>query len=378
MNKLAEKLLARKQAGNLRSLKPETDLIDFYSNDYLGLSLNTDLTKAIEMRFGKHSGKLNGSTGSRLLAGNLDFFSELENKLGHIFKGEKALVFNSGYNANTSVLSSIPQKGDTILYDELSHASLIDGARLSFAKRFSFRHNDLDDLERLLQKSEGDKYIAVEAVYSMDGDFAPLQKMVELAEKYNANLIVDEAHSTGVFGEAGNGLLCELGLQDRVFARIYTFGKAMGVHGACIVGSNLLIEYLVNFARPFIYTTALPLHSLLAIDEAFDYLSEHRETQIRLKENITFFKERVKLMDRLDVIDSESGVQAIKVAGNENAKNLALHLMKAGFDTRAILSPTVKAGEERLRICLHAYNTQEEIEGLVNCLALGSNFKKNV
>lgn len=360
------KLAERAAQGNLRSLVKSLGRIDFFSNDYLGLARNAELSHDISKAYAVYDGKINGSAGSRLLAGHNTLFEELELFLADLFLAEKALIFNSGYNANQAILSCVPQRGDTILHDELIHASLIDGARLSFARRHSFAHNDTDDLRRLLEKSEGDVYVIIESVYSMDGDFAPLQEIVEVCETFGANLIVDEAHSTGVYGNKGNGMICMLGLQDRVFARVMTFGKGMGVHGACICGSSVLVDYLVNFARPFIYTTALPVHSLVSINQAFRFLAKNIELQSQLTEKIHHF---LKLADEQGIsfllIPSQSAVQMLKVPGNSHAKKLAGHLMNAGFDVRAILSPTVKEGEERLRICIHSFNESEDICRLV-------------
>ena len=309
-----------------------------------------------------------------MLSGNSEYFEETEKNLAKIFKAEKCLVFNSGYNANLSILSSIPQKGDTIIYDELIHASLKEGARLSFASRFSFRHNDLNDLEQKIKKAKGDCYVVVESVYSMDGDFSSLKKIVELCEQHGAFLILDEAHSTGIWGDGGNGIACELDLHGRIFARIYTFGKAIGIHGACIAGSFALIEYLINFARPFIYTTALPPHSLSSINAGFEFIEANQGLSDSLFQKITFFKNRCKdiFEDRSMLIESESPIQVFQVSGNKRAKDTAAFLMQNGFDVREILSPTVKEGEERLRVCLHVYNTEEDIKSLVDSI---NNFK---
>lgn len=370
MDKMRSKLAERAERGNLRGLTGGRGGVDFFSNDYLGLASNVELSQDINRMYATFEGKVNGSAGSRLLAGNHAFFEELERFLADIFQSEKALIFNSGYNANLAVLSCIPQRGDTIVYDELIHASLIDGARLSFARRYSFAHNDLDDLRRLLEKSEGDAYVVTESVFSMDGDNAPLVEMVELCERFGARLVVDEAHSTGVYGDRGNGMACMLGLEDRIFARIMTFGKAMGAHGACVCGSGLLIDYLINFARSFIYTTALPVHSLVTIDQAFRFLTKNTILQTRLKEKITMFLACAGEA-RLDasLIPSDSPIQMLRVPGNTKAKRLADHLVGQGFDVRPILSPTVREGEERLRICLHSFNKSEDIRRLVKEVA---------
>ena len=372
MNKLEAKLKERELAGNLRTLTQSEGLIDFFSNDYLGLAKSKELFEAAEKELKQHflTTNLNGSTGSRLLSGNSNYAIELENYLAGFFKAEKALVFNSGYNANLSILSSVPQKDDTILYDELIHASLKEGARLSFAKRFSFKHNDLADLEKKIQKASGAVYIVVESVYSMDGDFCPLEELVELAERHKAHLILDEAHSTGLWGKQGNGLAFHKKLEDKIFARIYTFGKAMGIHGACITGSKVLINYLINFARPFIYTTSLPPHSLASIKAAFELVKDADELRSTIFRKINLFKAEFKkqFSNISALIDSESPIQVIKISGNSKAKAVAQKLTVNGFDVRAILSPTVKEGEERLRICLHVYNEDEQLVTLIKAL----------
>ncbi|MFN3403041.1 MAG: aminotransferase class I/II-fold pyridoxal phosphate-dependent enzyme [Cytophagaceae bacterium] len=368
MEKLISKLKQREEEGNLRRLTARVGLIDFFSNDYLGLAKSAELADAIHNEFCKVKGNLNGSTGSRLLSGNNDYVQQLEQKLSKLFNAESALIFNSGYNANLSILSAVPQKDDTILYDELIHASLKEGARLSFAQRFSFRHNDPDDLEKKIKKSKGDVFIVVESIYSMDGDKVPLQDFITIAEKYGAHIILDEAHSTGLLGKHGNGMACELGVEDKIFARVYTFGKAMGIHGACIAGSKVLSDYLINFARPFIYTTSLPPHSLIAIDKAFEYIRANAQLSERIKEKIKLFKTCASDELKQILLDSDSPIQVLRIEGNTRAKSAAARLTERGFDVRAILSPTVKQGEERLRICLHLFNTDEEIIDLVNCI----------
>ena len=360
----------RRRAGNLRRLSLSEAPTDFCSNDYLGLARNPALHAQIGEAYGRLNHPANGATGSRLISGNSALAVALEDELAGLFRAEATLLFNAGYAANTALLSAIPQKGDTILYDEYSHASLKEGARLSFANRFSFRHNDLDDLERRLQRATGETFVVAESVYSMDGDFAPLRELLDLCDRYGAHLVWDEAHSTGLWGTAGNGIACGEGLHDRIFARIYTFGKAMGVHGACVAGSHVLVTYLVNFARPFIYTTALPLHSLVSVREAFRFLAAHPELPAVLHARIARFRQAAGEHDLLShLIPGRSPIQALRVGGNEPTKGLAARLQEAGYDVRPILSPTVRAGEERLRICLHTYNTDEEITGVAGLLA---------
>jgi 8-amino-7-oxononanoate synthase len=368
--KLQARLQERLSQNNLRKLTITQGVTDFCSNDYLGLAASEALSQQIQSAYQQLPYHRNGSTGSRLISGNSQYAIELENELALLFKSEKTLLFNSGYSANTAILSSIPQKGDTILYDEYIHASLKEGARLSFAVRYAFRHNDVEDLEKKLQKATGEKFVVAESVYSMDGDFAPLEELLQVCRKYNAHLIWDEAHSTGIWGEQGSGIACEKNLQDQVFARIYTFGKAMGVHGACIAGSAVLIDYQVNFARSFIYTTALPLHSLVSIREAFKFICTHPELKQTLLNRIELFTAQLQKYPFLKHhwIKSQSAIQAINIGGNVRTKQIATQLQNAGSDIRAILSPTVKEGEERLRICLHVYNSENDINRLVNLL----------
>ncbi len=364
---LLHALLKRKENNSFRSLSTGLGLIDFSSNDYLGLSRNLELANAIERSFSENetSHKL-GATGSRLITGNSVEIERLESFLAQIHRSESTLVFNSGYTACFGVLSTIPQKGDTILYDELSHACIKDGARLSVADQFSFRHNDLEDLERKILRSKGNCFVVIESVYSMDGDFAPLKEICRLAKKNKAEVIIDEAHSTGVFGLNGSGLVCELGLEKEVFIRIHTFGKAMGVHGACVASSQIVKDYLINFCRPFIYTTALSLHAVLSIEKAYKFLVANPYLQTNLRDKISLFKNKVNPI--LLQILSDSSIQAILISGNSVVKDAAKSLQSIGFDVRPILSPTVALGKERLRISLHAHNSEEEIISLANAL----------
>lgn len=370
---MACKLQERKQEKSFRSLSLNDQArVDFSSNDYLGFAHN----QVIAGRINKvvQEGLLpNGSGGSRLITGNSAFAESLEEQLGLFFKAASTLLLNSGYMANMAIFSCLPGKGDTIIYDELAHACIKDGARLSMAKRFSFRHNDPESLKKRLKRATGQAFVGVESIYSMDGDQAPLQEISAICREAGAVLIVDEAHSTGIYGQ-GSGLVAELGLEDEVFARVHTFGKAMGCHGACIVGKPPLRDYLINYARPFIYTTALPPHALVSIREAFNYLKERQGLREDLQERIEEFKQ-LKELYLLPVlgqdlqIQSNSPIQAIVLPGIARAPKVAVLLQQQGYDVRPILSPTVPKGKERLRICLHAFNTKEEIEGLVQALA---------
>ncbi len=366
---LQQKLQDRIDNNSLRTLQqhPES-LADFYSNDYLSFAQLQSHKEKLHVLLNAHPNHKLGSTGSRLISGNTKFTEELEQKIADFHEAKAALIFNSGYDANIGLLSCVAQRGDTIICDELIHASLIDGARLSLANKYTFAHNNLNALEDKLKLSKGNIFIVTESIFSMDGDAAPLIEINELAQKYNAHLIVDEAHAIGVFGNNGEGLCQQLGLQKQIFARIYTFGKALGCHGAVITGSVILKQYLINFARSFIYTTALPFHALAAITVAYGQLSESSQIAA-LKENIALFKHLVS-KNNLPLIPSDSAIQCMIIAGNSNCKKVATYLQQQGYNVKAILSPTVTAGKERLRISLHAHNTKAEIYNLTNHLSI--------
>lgn len=362
---ITDKLDARHLDGSYRILKPENDLVDFCSNDYLGFARSAPLKVSIAQELHNYHDKLIGSTGSRLISGNSSYIENLEKEIAAFHNSESGLIYNSGYDANLGLFSSLPQKGDTIVMDELAHASIIDGARLSFANRYSFRHNDIASLEEKLKQAKGNCYVVVESVYSMDGDSPPLKEIANLVQNYNGQLVVDEAHAVGLYKK---GLVCELGLEEKVFARVVTFGKALGCHGAIILGSNLLREYLINFSRSFIYTTAAPLHQFVAIKIAYALLSASGEPAEKLRNNISYFRQLMS-DNKLHLIDSETAIQCLILGSNERAKAMAFILQEKGLDVRPILSPTVAKGEERLRICLHAFNTQDQVKLLTETIS---------
>lgn len=360
---LEERLGQRRKSETLRSLSVANGT-DFTSNDYLGLGRCEQLQERIARDISSLRGP-NGAGGSRLLSGNSMAAEELEAFIAAFHNAGSALLFNSGFDANIGLFSAIATRHDSIFYDELSHASIIDGIRLSHAASFKFAHNDVAQLESKLKLAKGNIIIAVESLYSMDGDRAPLRELAELARKYGASLIVDEAHATGIFGEGGRGLVNELGLEPYIFARVHTFGKALGVHGASVVGPAVLRNILMNFARSFIYTTALPPHSIVAIRSAYDAMQQADGSRMRLAKLISHFMHSTQKYPELTASYNVSPIQSIRVPGNGAARQVAGHLQMQGFDVRAILSPTVPAGTERLRICLHAFNTIPEIDELL-------------
>jgi 8-amino-7-oxononanoate synthase len=355
---LDKKLNERKQQNAFRSLRFIEGKIDFCSNDYLGIVKNDLLIPQTA-----HSQLKTGSTGSRLLSGNYKLIEETEKEIAIFHQVESALIFNSGYDGNIGLLSSVPRRGDTIIYDFLSHASIRDGIRLSFAEAFSFVHNDLEDLEKKLNRGTGNIFVVTESVFSMDGDLSPLQELVQLCKRYDAHLIVDEAHATGFVGERGEGLVQHLQLEDEIFARVHTFGKACGCHGAAVLGSQRLRDHLINFARSFIFSTALPEHAAELIKrsyEIFPYLVQERN---HLHQLISIFQGSNIPYEKLF---SSTPIQVVIVPGNDAVKSLSERLQQKNLDVRAILYPTVPKGKERLRIVLHAFNTEAEVQQLID------------
>jgi len=357
-DKLQHNLNKRKEEGTYRSLSSFEGLIDFCSNDYLGLAKVKSKVKNVT-NF--------GSTGSRLITGNSLISEECEEFLAMYYGAQSALVFNSGYDANLGIFSCIPQKGDLVIYDEHIHASVRDGVRLSFAKSVSFEHNSLIDLQKKLQLVADAKYVAIESLYSMGGDMAPIVPILELCKKHGAFLIVDEAHSAGLFGVKGKGLCDALKIEDQVFIRLVTFGKAYGSHGAAVLSNKVTKNYLINFARSFIYTTALPPESFFRIIEMVGHI-ELEDRRNRLFENIFYFR---KLMESSNLeLSSEvnSPIQILKIRDISKTIKTAGLLTDAGFAVKAILQPTVARGDESIRICLHSFNSRDEIDEIVHLL----------
>lgn len=373
------KLKQRKIAGNLRALKATGDLIDFSSNDYLGLAKTLQVEPS----------KTHGATGSRLITGHTNLHTTVEKQIAAFHDVPAALLFNSGYDANLGLIPAMTDRNDLILYDELVHASIRDGIQLSQAKSLKFKHNHLDHLQMLLEKHDlngtGDIYIITESVFSMDGDVPDLKRLVALVQKReHVHIILDEAHALGVIGTNGVGLAQELGLQDAILARVVTFGKALGSHGAAVLGSEDLKAYLLNFARSFIYTTALPEHSLHCIAAGYDVLQAGQAPVALLQNRIKLYVETASKLGiptgnefvserfRESELPNNiylTAIQTVLLPGNENAKRAAQKMQEGGYEICAILSPTVPAGKERLRICLHAYNGPDDIVNMLNLLA---------
>ncbi len=368
---LSRKLSARINDGTLRNLQTREGLIDFFSNDYLGFASD----QSIDPETGGQDLFLlqqNGSTGSRLISGNSRAHEELELALADVFRADSALLFNSGYDANIGLLSAVLQRQDSVFFDRLSHASIRDGISLSQASSFGFEHNDLDDLVKKVGKGRsksGQNYVIVESVYSMDGDEAPLQELSEYCRSENLYLIVDEAHSTGIMGSEGSGLTTSLGLEKEVFARIHTFGKALGCHGAAVLGSEALTTYLTNFARSFIYTTAMPPKEALRIIAALQKMKQ-TEQRDRLRQNIETFLQEMKALNLSSYfIPSRSPIQSFLLPDATQPDGIRQIFAKEKIGAKIIFSPTVPKGQERIRICIHSFNTSAEIRRILQLLS---------
>jgi 8-amino-7-oxononanoate synthase len=359
-------LLKRQRIGNYRTLRMESPLIDFASNDYLGLSRSQSLRQAVlnEWETWNDRGVRNGlgSTGSRLLTGNLSYIEKLEHQIASFHGFEAGLLFSCGYMANAGVLSCLASSNDRIFYDTHIHASTCDGIRLSRAAAYPFRHNDVGHLDNRLKHSSasGKRLVCIQSVYA-DGSLAPLEKLSSLCIDYGADLIVDEAHAVGVFGYHGEGLTSERKVTGSIFAQITTFGKGLGVYGAVVLGSSILREYLINFSKMFVYTTALPFPALAAIKCAYEMLPGLKKERSHLIHLVNHFRKTFKS-------NCAAPIQPISVAGNAGGLRFSQFLASRGFDVRPILSPTVQKGHECLRVCLHAFNTECEVNRLIDLI----------
>ena len=370
----SEKLSQLKENFNFRSLS-ELEIKDKYvflegkkllnlsSNDYLGISAKDEIRK----KFLENYDKQISIPSARLLCANSSSYFELENYLAEVFKKERALLFNSGYHANVGIYSSLAKKGDVVFCDKLNHASIIDGIRLGGADLIPFKHCDYTDLENKLQKYRG-KYnnaiIATEALFSMDGDFSDIKKLVELKKSHNAILIVDEAHSFGVYGK-GLGYSNEVGMLDEVDLIMATFGKAVGSYGAFCVGSDVLIEYLINFARSFIFSTVFPqISAEFSLFVLKNYIFGDNSLSKKLL-GLTEYSH--KMLKELNVLGS-SYILPIVLGENEKAVRCSKILLENGFYSLAIRYPTVAKNQARLRLSLNASIETTDLEKLFDLL----------
>ncbi len=359
---LHSKLENLKEDGALRELSVLKGGHDFISNDYLGLVKDDKIAKYKRPKHAEES--KSGSTGSRLLSGNSEYYESVEYKLAKICGAEASLIYSSGYQANVGLMQCIAERGDTLIMDQLCHASLIDGSRVSHAQVWKFAHNDMSELEALLTKAKGKKIVVTESLFSMDGDEAPLKDLFNLLEKYDAYLIIDEAHAFGVYGEKGRGLSFEYRNNPQLLARIVTFGKAGGVHGAAILGSDVLRSYLINKSRAFIFSTAPSRSFFQEIETMISVLEESEAEREKLRTVIKYFNQKKVELSEFSFIESDTQIQGVLVSGNERVMGLSNSLVDSGICVKAVRYPTVSKGQERLRICLHSFNTEGEIDEL--------------
>ncbi|MFQ5767937.1 MAG: aminotransferase class I/II-fold pyridoxal phosphate-dependent enzyme [Acidobacteriota bacterium] len=362
LDRLAAGLAGRASKELHRRLEPPSG-IDFCSNDYLGLSthpqLRPRLLKALE------SGPL-AAPSSRLVRGHTAAHAALEKRLA-AFKGtEAALLFGTGYQANTGLLSALLSPGDRVLSDALNHASLIDGMRLARAQKVIFPHLDVAAVKRELQRPwpGGATYLVTESLFSMEGDRAPLDQYAELAQRYGAGLVVDDAHAVGVHGEArGSGLTETFGVANRVLAIVSTFGKGLGLFGAFAAGPRVVMDTLVNHARSFIFSTAPPPLLLAAVSVCLDLLEEEPERRGKVLTLAERLRQRLAAAD-LVCLGNRSAIVPVLLRKNRRALEVARYVREQGFDVRAIRPKTVPAGTARIRMSVHADHTEDQIDAL--------------
>lgn len=351
----------------LRTLSPRAGL-DFSSNDYLGLAASRRLGDAVAAAIAR--GTPVGATGSRLLRGNAPEHEALETDAAAFFGAERALFFGSGYIANFALLTALPQKGDLLVLDELAHASMHEGAQAGRAQFVLAAHNDVNAVEDAITRWRADSgtgrvWIAVESLYSMDGDCAPMESLLALADRHEAFIVVDEAHATGVWGLDGRGLAGAFGGRDNIVA-LHTCGKALGASGALVTGPRILCDYLVNRCRPFIYATAPSPLMAVAAREALAMLSDEPMRRVQLHERIAFAGRQ--LAERCGVTPSGSQIQPFVIGDVRRTMAVAAALQARGIDIRGIRPPTVPEGTSRLRISLTLNVEEADISAMVEAL----------
>ena len=372
--RLRRELAELERRSQLRSLEL-AQALDFSSNDYLGLAIDPRLKQAV-------AGALAGAepaaaTGSRLLSGHSERWDELESDFARWIGTEAALFFTSGYLANIGLLAAVLSAEDTVFSDGANHASLIDGIRLSKARRVVFPHLDSNFLEDALraEPATGARFIVVESVFSMEGDRAPLAELAALAERHSADLIVDEAHAIGVFGPGGRGAVAEAGLTSRVFAVVCTCGKALASSGAFVCGSATLRQFLINRARTFIFSTALPPYFAAHVRAGWELAAEADAARARLAANAKVLRDDLRSHD-FDLLRSESQIVPVVLGENEKAVAVAEQLRAAGFGVRAIRPPTVAPGTARLRISVTARHSESVLRELAAAIEVAATARR--
>jgi glycine C-acetyltransferase len=336
------------------------EVIQLSSNNYLGLTTHPRLKEAA-LEAVRTYGAGTGSV--RTIAGTFSMHERFEEKLARFKLTEAALVFQSGFTANVGVIASILGEEDVVISDELNHASIIDGIRLTKASRRIYRHADLDDLEKALKETQSarTRLVVTDGVFSMDGDIAPLKEIVELCERYDAIVMVDDAHASGVLGKNGRGTVDHFGLHGRVHIQVGTLSKAIGVLGGYVAGSRTLRDYLIHRARPFLFSTSHPPAVTAACSAAIDVLLEEPELIDRLWENTRFFKEGLRKLG-FDIGDSQTPITPVIVGEGAKAMALSDALFEEGVYAQGIAYPTVPKGKARVRTIVTATHTREDLQ----------------
>jgi 8-amino-7-oxononanoate synthase len=366
LERMAAALSALREADQYRGLTTSSG-IPLGSNDYLGLATHPRLKEVIKQAVEEDARV--ASTGSRLLSGNDRRWDELESEFASFVETEAAIYFPSGYAANIGLLSSVLTRDDTVFSDAANHASLIDGIRLSRAKKVVFPHGDLDFLEDVLQRdtSAGKRLIVLESIFSMEGDHAPIADLIELCERFDAHLVVDEAHSTGVEGSEGRGLIHAFGRSERVLATVHTCGKALASMGAFVAGAEILREFLINHSRTFIFSTALPPYCAAHVRASLALARRAGAERIHLRKMSAYLRRGIKAAG-FDTGTSDSQIVPVILGTNDAAIRFAGALSGAGFAVRPIRPPTVPAGSSRLRLSLNASLSIENVDTVLNTL----------
>ena len=381
MEQMIKFLNERRATGNLRQLTPlhrvgrgrikifgtEDELIDFSSNDYLALAEHPEVIAA-SRKYLEQFGT--GAGAARLMSGDLEINHQLEEEIAQLKSKEAALVFGSGYLANVGVIPALVGRGDLLVTDRLSHASIYDGCLLSGAKIIRFRHNDINHLQQILQEKRSQYnrvLVVVESIYSMDGDRCPLKELIDLKKQGAFLLMVDEAHATGIYGEHGGGIIEEEGVSDGVDVAMGTFGKALGSYGAYVAASQQMIDYLVNRARSFIYATGLPPAVIGATLAALHLVKTEPKLRQDLHDKVVFFKKHLRKNGLKDDL-GPSQIVPIMVGDSTKALKLSDELRKNLIFVKAVRPPTVPEGSARLRFSITRYHLEEDLKSCAKLL----------
>ncbi len=355
------------QQAKLNLLSEKKQVINFCSNDYLGLASHPKLSETLQQA-AKQYGV--GSGASHLVIGHHKEHHLLENELAEFLGVERALVFGSGYAANMGVLTTLLEKNDAVFHDKLNHASLLDGGLYSGARFQRYLHNNMESLEQKLQASDAENLLIVsDAVFSMDGDCADIKALNEISKQYQAWLMLDDAHGFGVLGKDGRGTVSEQGVNQKdIPVYMATFGKALGCSGAFVAGDESLIEYLIQFCRHYIYTTAMPPAMAACVRQALKLVQEENWRREHLKSLIVFFRKEAELLG-LDLMPSTTAIQPLVLGSAEKALQWSQTLLENNLLVSAIRPPTVPQNTARLRITLSAGHQQSDVELLLEVLA---------